>query len=128
MIKKYFKTVGATLIVGSFLFLAFGSEDSKSKSSEANDTTNTNVESNESNSNNEENDDNSNDNSSSEETSKQVYRTGYADGQMGYGLPASETATAMESYMAHGYNFSSADVAVYVMGYNDALTGQPAAY
>jgi len=127
MIKKYFKTVGATLIVGSFLFLAFGSEDSKSKSSEANDTTNTNVESNESNSNNEEND-NSNSNSSSEETSKQVYRTGYADGQMGYGLPASETATAMESYMAHGYNFSSADVAVYVMGYNDALTGQPAAY
>ena len=30
---------------------------------------------------------------SSEEASKKVYRQGYVDGQMGYGLPASERAT-----------------------------------
>jgi ribosomal protein L24E len=31
--NKYLKTIGSTLIVGAFLFLAFGSDDSKSSSS-----------------------------------------------------------------------------------------------
>jgi hypothetical protein len=137
MTKKYLKIVGSTFIVSAFLLLAFGSEDSKSKSGESKDSNNSGVESNESNSSNVESNesnsssgetDNSNNNSSSEETSKEVYRQGYADGQMGYGLPASETATAMESYMAHSYNFSSADIPVYVMGYNDAITGKAAEY
>ena len=65
---------------------------------------------------------------SSEEASKKVYRQGYADGQMGYGLPASERATAFESYMAHGYNYSSADIPVYEMGYNDAISGNSKQY
>jgi len=64
----------------------------------------------------------------SEEVSKKAYRQGYADGQMGYGLPASERATAMESYMAHNYNYSSADISVYEMGYNDAISGKSAQY
>ena len=34
--NKYFKTVGSTLIVGAFLFLAFGSNDSKSSSDSSN--------------------------------------------------------------------------------------------
>lgn len=62
------------------------------------------------------------------ETSKKIYRQGYSDGQMGYGLPAHERATAYESYMANGYNFSSADIAVYEMGYNDAISGKTAEY
>ena len=127
MKKQHFKIVGSTLIVGAFLLLAFGSEDSKSKSGESKDSNNSSVESNESNSSSGETD-NSKNNSSSLETSKEVYRQGYADGQMGYGLPASETATAMESYMAHSYSFSSADIPVYEMGYNDAITGKSAEY
>ena len=71
---------------------------------------------------------NSNSNSASEEVSKKAYRAGYNDGQMGYGLPASERATAMESYLAHNYNFSSADILVYEMGYNDAVSGKSSEY
>jgi hypothetical protein len=71
---------------------------------------------------------NSNSNSASEEVSKKAYRAGYNDGQMGYGLPASERATAMESYLAHNYNFSSADIPVYEMGYNDAVSGKSSEY
>ncbi len=67
-------------------------------------------------------------NNASEEVSKKAYRAGYNDGQMGYGLPASERATAMESYMAHNYNFSSADIPVYEMGYNDAVSGKSSEY
>lgn len=67
-------------------------------------------------------------NNSSEEASKNAYRQGYSDGQMGYGLSASEVASASESYMAHGYNFSSADIAVYEMGYNDGLYGRSKQY
>lgn len=67
-------------------------------------------------------------NSASEELSKKAYRAGYNDGQRGNGLPASERATAMESYMAHNYNFSSADIPVYEMGYNDAISGKSAEY
>ncbi|NBV09793.1 MAG: hypothetical protein EBS09_11935 [Flavobacteriia bacterium] len=67
-------------------------------------------------------------NNESEETSKNAYRQGYSDGQMGFGLPASDRASAMESYMAHGYNFSSADVYVYEMGYNDGMNGRSKQY
>jgi DnaJ-class molecular chaperone len=35
MKKQYLKTIGSTLIVGAFLFLAFGSDDSKSSSSDS---------------------------------------------------------------------------------------------
>jgi hypothetical protein len=64
----------------------------------------------------------------SEEASKKAYRAGYNDGKMGFGLPASERATAMESYLANNYNFSSADIPVYEMGYNDAIYGKSAQY
>lgn len=66
--------------------------------------------------------------SQSEQVSIDAYRKGYSDGQMAYGLPASETASADESLMAHGYSFSSADVAVYRMGYNDGMYGRTAQY
>ena len=66
--------------------------------------------------------------SQSEQFSIEAYRKGYNDGQMAYGLSASESATADESYMAHGYNFSSADVVVYKMGYNDGMYGRPQQY
>ena len=62
------------------------------------------------------------------ETSKKAYRQGYSDGQTGYGLPASSTASAYEYYMAYGYNFSQADYNVYVMGYNDGLYGRTKQY
>ena len=68
-----------------------------------------------------------NDNSS-EETSKKVYRQGYSDGQTGYGLPASDRASASEFYMSRGYNFSSADYYVYEMGYNDGVYGRSKKY
>lgn len=64
----------------------------------------------------------------SEETSKKAYRKGYSDGQTGYGLPASDRASAREFYMARGYNFSRADVRVYEMGYNDGLYGRSKQY
>lgn len=66
--------------------------------------------------------------SQSEQISIDAYRKGYSDGQMAYGLPASETASAYESYLAHGYNFSSADVTVYEMGYNDGMYGRTPEY
>lgn len=62
------------------------------------------------------------------ETSKKVYRQGYADGKTGYGLPASERASAREFYMARGYNFSKADYSVYKMGYNDGVYGRSEKY
>ena len=62
-------------------------------------------------------------NNASEETSKKVYRQGYSDGQTGYGLPASDRASANEFYMSRGYNFSSADYYVYEMGFNDGVYG-----
>lgn len=58
------------------------------------------------------------------ETSKEAYRQGYSDGQKGYGLPASARASAQEFYMAGGYNYSSADYKVYVMGFNDGTYGR----
>ena len=64
----------------------------------------------------------------SEETSKKVYRQGYSDGQTGYGLPAYERASANEFYMARGYNFSTADYPVYIMGYNDGVFGRSKQY
>ena len=68
---------------------------------------------------------NSSSNSSSSskglETSKKAYRQGYSDGQTGYGLPASSTASAYEFYVAKRYNYSEEDYKVYVMGYNDGL-------
>lgn len=60
--------------------------------------------------------------------SKRVYRQGYSDGQTGYGLPASSSASAYEFYMSRGYNFSSADYNVYVMGYNDGVYGKRKRY
>ena len=70
----------------------------------------------------------SNSSSAGLETSKKAYRQGYSDGQTGYGLPASSTASAYEYYMAYGYNFSQADYNVYVMGYNDGLYGRTKQY
>lgn len=67
-------------------------------------------------------------NNASEETSKKVYRQGYSDGQTGYGLPASDRASANEFYMSRGYNFSSADYPVYEMGYNDGVYGRSKQY
>ncbi|MBM3206837.1 MAG: hypothetical protein FJZ43_04430 [Candidatus Staskawiczbacteria bacterium] len=67
-------------------------------------------------------------NNASEETSKKVYRQGYSDGQTGYGLPASDRASAYEFYMSRGYNFSSADYYVYEMGYNDGVYGSTKKY
>jgi hypothetical protein len=67
-------------------------------------------------------------NNASEETSKKVYRQGYSDGQTGYGLPASDRASANEFYMSRGYNFSSADYYVYEMGYNDGVYGRTKKY
>ena len=46
----------------------------------------------------------SNSSSAGLETSKKAYRQGYSDGQTGYGLPASSTASAYEYYMARRYN------------------------
>ena len=74
------------------------------------------------------NNNSSNNYSNSEQESIRAYRAGFNDGQMGYGLPATETATADESYMAHGYNFSSADIYVYKMGYNDGMYGRTPQY
>ena len=62
------------------------------------------------------------------ETSKKAYRQGYSDGQTGYGLPASSSASAYEFYMAKRYNYSEADYKVYVMGYNDGLYGKTKKY
>ena len=62
------------------------------------------------------------------EESKRVYRQGYSDGQTGYGLPASSRASAYEFHMSRGYNFSSADYNVYVMGYNDGVYGKRKRY
>ena len=66
----------------------------------------------------------SNNNASSEEwkrlnRQKRVYNLGYNDGQMAYGLPASQRANAFEVHMAKGYNFSNADYNLYVTGYKD---------
>ena len=72
--------------------------------------------------------DTSNSSSASLEASKKAYIQGYSDGQTGYGLPASSTASAYEYYMAYGYNFSKADYNVYVMGYNDGLYGRTKQY
>jgi hypothetical protein len=66
--------------------------------------------------------------SSSEDTSKEAYRRGYADGQTGYGLPASERGSAYEYHMAYGYNYSSEDYALYEMGYNDGVYGRTKKY
>ena len=66
--------------------------------------------------------------SASEKASIDAYRTGYRDGEMAFGLPASETATADEVYMAYGYNFSDADIYVYRMGYEDGMYGKPQKY
>lgn len=74
------------------------------------------------------NNNSSNNFSNGEQESIRAYRAGYSDGQMGYGLSATETATADESYMAHGYNFSYADVAVYKMGYSDGMYGRTQQY
>ena len=63
----------------------------------------------------------SSNNDASLEESKRVYRQGYSDGQTGYGLPASSTASAYEFYTANRYNYSEEDYKVYVMGYNDGL-------
>lgn len=70
----------------------------------------------------------SSDYSQSERVSIEAYRNGYRDGQYAYGLPASSTATAEESYMAHNYNYSSADIEVYKMGYYDGMYGNPQKY
>ena len=69
-----------------------------------------------------------NNNNASEEASKKVYRQGYSDGQTGYGLPASDRASAYEFYMSRGYNFSSADYPVYEMGYNHGVYGRSKQY
>lgn len=100
--NKKLRHISSALAVTAFLIIAFGSDDEGTSNTDTNTINN---------------------NSESEEASKKVYRQGYSDGQMGYGLPSSEVASAMESYMAHGYNFSSADIAVYEMGYNDGLYG-----
>ena len=47
--------------------------------------------------------------SASLEASKKVYNQGYSDGRTGYGLPASQQASANEYYLARGLNYSSAD-------------------
>ena len=62
------------------------------------------------------------------ETSKKAYKQGYSDGQTGYGLAASSTASAYEYYSAYGYNYSKEDYNVYVMGYNDGLYGRTKQY
>jgi hypothetical protein len=107
------------VLVGALVFFYIIKTYGGNTNAESNTNTeaNTNTESNSVNNNNE-----------SEETSKNVYRQGYSDGQMGFGLPASDRASAMESYMAHGYNFSSADVYVYEMGYNDGMYGRSKQY
>lgn len=64
----------------------------------------------------------------SEAKSVEAYNNGYNDGEDGYGLSLSETATADESYMAHGYNYSRPDIMVYKMGYHDGITGSPKKY
>lgn len=66
--------------------------------------------------------------SESEAKSIEAYNNGYNDGQDGYGLSASETASADESYMAHSYNYSRPDIIVYKMGYYDGLAGSPKKY
>ena len=58
------------------------------------------------------------------EESKRVYNLGYDDGQMAYGLPASQSASASEVYMAKGYNFSKLDYIIYVQGYKDGQFGR----
>ena len=63
----------------------------------------------------------SNSSSAGIEKKKKAYRQGYSDGQTGYGLPASSTASAYEFYTANRYNYSEEDYKVYVMGYNDGL-------
>lgn len=104
---KAFATVIIGIIVVFFVFKQVNNSSNSSNSKETIEGTN---------------------NSESEEASKKAYRAGYNDGQMGYGLPASERASAMESYMANGYNFSSADVPVYEMGYNDGVSGKSSEY
>lgn len=63
-------------------------------------------------------------NDASLENSKRVYNMGYSDGQMAYGLPASQRASAFEVHMAKGYNFSGKDYLVYKMGYDDGQFGR----
>ena len=67
---------------------------------------------------------NSNKNDASLENSKRVYNLGYSDGQMAFGLPASDRASAFEVHMAKGYNFSKIDYLVYKMGYDDGQFGR----
>jgi len=62
------------------------------------------------------------------EESKRVYNLGYDDGQMAYGLPASQRASAFEVHMAKGYNFSKLDYNIYVMGYKDGQYGRKRKY
>ena len=62
------------------------------------------------------------------EESKRVYNLGYDDGQMAYGLPASQRASAFEVHMVKGYNFSKLDYKVYVMGYKDGQFGRKRKY
>jgi hypothetical protein len=59
MKKQYLKTIFSTLIVGAFLFLAFGSDDSKSSSSNSNSSS-------------------SSSSSSSSKNTRTVYSGGYA--------------------------------------------------
>ena len=71
----------------------------------------------------------SNNKGSGIETSKKAYNQGYSDGRTGYGLPASQQASANDYYLARGLNYSSADkVGVYVMGYNDGINGRAKRY
>ena len=111
MKKTNFKHILSAFAVAGFLFIAFGSDDEEKKSSSSSNSSSSSSRSNE-----------------SEETSKKVYRQGYSDGQTGYGLPASERASAYEFYMSRGYNFSSADYPVYEMGYNDGMYGRSKQY
>ncbi len=111
-IKQMKHILSACAVVG-FLFIAFGSDDKSKKSSSSRTSSNIN---------------NGSSNDESLETSKKAYRQGYADGQTAYGLPASESASAYEFYLAKGYNFSSADYNVYVMGYNDGMYGKSKQY
>ena len=67
---------------------------------------------------------NSSNKDTSLEESKRAYNLGYDDGQMAYGLPASQRASAFEVHMVKGYNFSKIDYLVYKMGYDDAQYGR----
>ena len=107
------------IITGVIILLVLANAGNKNKRGGSDNSSNYNTES---------NSENNSGSSESEEVSKDVYRQGYADGQTGYGLPASERASASEFYMSRGYNFSSADYPVYEMGYNDGVYGNPKQY